>query len=214
PSLGSIVSSYDTDPDSSYFKTHALHAAVYDEDLEKVKKIISRGRYDVTHEDAYGRTPVHLAASNGNVAVLWQLLHARAGDVPLHRVDAKGATPLHRAVDGGHAEAAEMLLERGCPLDISDELGNTVLHLSVRRDAKDLTSRLLRKGASPDLINKSTPPWAGVTGPEFIKKRCQSAYCQGKGWMTPLMLACGIPDAAFAEILLDYDANPEERIMR
>ncbi|CAB4065494.1 unnamed protein product [Lepeophtheirus salmonis] len=218
PSLGSIVSCYEQNPDSSYFKSNALHAAVYDEDLEKVKKILGRTRYDVTLADNYGRTPLHLASSSGNVAILWQLLHARAGDVPLHRTDMKGATPLHRAVDGGHAEAAEMLLERGCPLDISDEMGNTVLHLAIRRDAKDLTSRLLRKGANPDILNSKgeTPMLEAIRlgriqlAQNLLRSGASPHTPREKDGMTPLMLTCRIPDLNFAEILLDYDANPEE----
>uniref|UniRef100_A0A0K2V4G4 Uncharacterized protein n=1 Tax=Lepeophtheirus salmonis TaxID=72036 RepID=A0A0K2V4G4_LEPSM len=218
PSLGSIVSCYEQNPDSSYFKSNALHAAVYGEDLEKVKKILGRTRYDVTLADNYGRTPLHLASSSGNVAILWQLLHARAGDVPLHRTDMKGATPLHRAVDGGHAEAAEMLLERGCPLDISDEMGNTVLHLAIRRDAKDLTSRLLRKGANPDILNSKgeTPMLEAIRlgriqlAQNLLRSGASPHTPREKDGMTPLMLTCRIPDLNFAEILLDYDANPEE----
>ncbi len=47
-----------------------------------------------------------------------------------------------------------MLLDRGCPLDVSDSAGDTVLHLANRADNNDLIAVLLRKGANPDILNK------------------------------------------------------------
>ena len=49
----------------------------------------------------------------------------------------------------------QMLLDRGCPLDVADSSGgDTVLHLATRAGDNALLAVLLRKGANPDIANK------------------------------------------------------------
>ena len=51
--------------------------------------------------------------------------------------------------------AKQMLLDRGCPLDVADSrAGDTVLHLATRAGDNALLAVLLRKGANPDIANK------------------------------------------------------------
>ena len=61
---------------------------------------------------------------------------------------------IYRAVHGGHLEVANLLLDRGCQLDVADLNGDTVLHLADRSNHTDILAVLLRKGANPDLKNK------------------------------------------------------------
>ena len=54
--------------------------------------------------------------------------------------------------------AKQMLLDRGCPLDVADSrAGDTVLHLATRAGDNALLAVLLRKGANPDISNKVRP---------------------------------------------------------
>lgn len=57
-----------------------------------------------------GRTPLHLAALQGKIGVMKQLLDARA---PANAADEHGMTPLHKAAVGGRTEAAQLLLNAG-----------------------------------------------------------------------------------------------------
>ena len=61
-----------------------------------------------------GRTPLHLAALQGKLGVMKQLLDARA---PANSADENGMTPLHKAAVGGREQAAKALLDAGASLD-------------------------------------------------------------------------------------------------
>ena len=93
-----------------------------------------------------------------NMNMGWELPGNLTASVQVR--DGEGATPLHRAVEFNHQEAAQMLLDRGCPLDVSDtSAGDTVLHWAVRNGNNELLAVLLRKGANPDLVNKVRKSW-------------------------------------------------------
>ena len=63
--------------------------------------------------DAWGRTPMHLAAAHGNIQVVQQLASAGAS---AYALDAVRDTPLHLAVQNKHTEAAVALQAIGaCP---------------------------------------------------------------------------------------------------
>lgn len=61
-----------------------------------------------------GRTPLHLAALQGKLGVIKQLLDARA---PVSAADEHGMTPLHKAAVGGRPEAVQLLLDAGASLE-------------------------------------------------------------------------------------------------
>ena len=88
------ITKYNIDTKSGKDKSLSkLHVSVWKEDLEKTKKYVRSDQQDdldgakrfklpskkdkellVNSRDRFGRTPLHLCASNGNVDMLWQLL--------------------------------------------------------------------------------------------------------------------------------------------
>jgi uncharacterized protein len=78
--------------------------------------------------DAAGRTPLHYAASAGDIDQVRVLL-ASGIDASAH--DDNGWTPLHFAAQNGSAPVVQELLKAGAAVDPRDSLGNTPLAKAV-----------------------------------------------------------------------------------
>src|SRR5688500_13909067 len=92
---------------SALAQTPLLDAVRY-EDVKRVQSLLDSGADPSAYDRASGTTPVHLAASIGNVALVKVLLDAGA------QIDARDIahyTPLHQAARSGRSEAVKLLLE-------------------------------------------------------------------------------------------------------
>jgi hypothetical protein len=102
--------------------------------------------------DRMGRTAVHYAAADGDVAGLRGLVASGADP---DAADNAGWTPLHFAAQAQDPRAAEALLATGAAVDVPDRHGNTALSTAVfnsRGEAATLRV-LLAAGADPDREN-------------------------------------------------------------
>ena len=82
-------------------------------------------------------------------------------------------TLLHIAANCGHLESLNVLLRKGCNLDIQDISGCTALHLAARNGQKRCVERLLECGANPDIAGKDGATalhWLAVNGRDEILK--------------------------------------------
>jgi ankyrin repeat protein len=104
--------------------------------------------------DRMGRSPLHYAALEGDVARVRELL--AAGADPAFQDD-NGWTPLHFAAQEQRAEVASMLIAAGASVDAQDVYGNTPLGKAVfnSRGKGDVIQLLREAGADPYLMNKS-----------------------------------------------------------
>ena len=98
------------------------------------------------------------AAEQGNVAEV----HAILDNNPalLDEPDSWGVTALMRAAIKGHLPIAELLLNRGCAIDIQAKLGGTALMVAAGNGHTDVARVLLVRGADLTLIGT----WSGSTG--------------------------------------------------
>lgn len=125
--------------DSSFTK---LHKAVYLNNEEKVVKYLEAAekskekknqnrnrKYDVNALDSCNRSPLHLAAVNGNLSIIRRLLAAGAA---VNVQDSEGRTPMIKAIECAHTEVLQVLIETGADVDLADrEKGNTALHTAL-----------------------------------------------------------------------------------
>lgn len=136
--------------------------------LPLVKKLVEHDA-DVNKT---GWTPLHYAASSGQVAVIEFLLDNSA------YIDAEspnGTTPLMMAAMYGSPEAVKVLIQAGADLNIKNQLGMTALDFAVRgnrQNAKELIEtglqRLAARANSSQTRASSataTPISAPATGP-------------------------------------------------
>jgi ankyrin repeat protein len=103
-------------------------------------------RHDRPGVDRYGRTDLHYAAGDGDLARVRALL-AAAADPGLP--DDDGWTPLHFAAQAHAAAVCEALLAAGAPVDPVDSHGNTPLWRATfeSRGRGDVIALLRRHGA-------------------------------------------------------------------
>ncbi|TAL28247.1 MAG: ankyrin repeat domain-containing protein [Alphaproteobacteria bacterium] len=92
-------------------------------DFPRALELINAGA-DITLQNQYQRTALHLAASAGNLEISTALVERGA---PLNGKNNHGHTPLCVAVIYGHAAIAELLLKAGAIPDGGNNYGETPL---------------------------------------------------------------------------------------
>jgi len=104
--------------------------------------------------DREGRTDLHYAARDGDIAAV-EALVAAGEDVNLQ--DRRGWAPLHFAAQARSKEVAQFLLVHGATVDLQDEFGNTPLSTATFASRGDgsVIRALRAAGADPRKKNKS-----------------------------------------------------------
>ena len=128
--------------------------------MEKLEVIIELTR-GVDQRDIDDNTPLHLAASSGNVEfieLLQKKLDAIGPDeqkleVDFNAVNNLKQTPLHRAAAKGHGEMVETLLSKGASVELKDVSGRTALHYAALGGSKLVVEALLAKRANPAAVD-------------------------------------------------------------
>jgi ankyrin repeat protein len=88
---------------------HFLWKPPDDLDPAILRALLAHPAFDANHQDQFGRTPLHYAASSGQIERV-KLLLAHPG-IELEPVDYQGRTPLCQAVEAGHAVVVRIFLD-------------------------------------------------------------------------------------------------------
>jgi hypothetical protein len=106
-----------------------LQRAVLDDNLDLVNNLLANGAADPCERKNFDqKTPLHIAARKGNLAILQALLAYGA------KVDARDgydATPLHDAAEMGHLPIILELLRNHADVNAQDKDGDTPLILAT-----------------------------------------------------------------------------------
>ncbi|XP_067126392.1 POTE ankyrin domain family member B-like [Centruroides vittatus] len=145
-------------------------------------------------KDDENRTPLHLAAAKGNIAVIEMLLEK---DPNVNDQDINGKTPLMKAIEGHHEKAIHLLIEADAEVNLKDRGGNTAIHIALNTGQYDVAQYLLQYTTEDNIGNKD-----GITALHILAetKRVKlarkfihhgaSVESRDKNLRTPLMLAC------------------------
>lgn len=138
--------------DVKKIKVELLCQAAENNDVEKFKKILewNRGIINANSKDIHGNTPLHYAASKGNIEVVEMILQKGV------KVDADGNygfTPLHVAVGQGHWDIVFKLLGAGADPNAKSEEKSTPLHFAAERNDLKLLKLLKERGGNIDAKN-------------------------------------------------------------
>lgn len=152
----------------------ALHAAVScDEPSARLARLVLEDGVDVNAADDAGRTAMHCAATNGDLAVCDVL--QRFGADPNAR-DGDGATPLHLLAPSevhGAAGACEFLLSCGAAAEATDDAGLTPLEIArAAGDGAEATAAVLEA-------------WVAGTHPLQARARAAASVLADRARMVP-----------------------------
>lgn len=102
-------------------------------------KLLASGA-DINISDIRGATPLHRAASKGNLEIV-KLLLEKAGIIKVDVKDIYGNTPLHLACEEDRQEEAKLLVQNGADLEIMNKERRTPLDLCSVSLAKVLLKK-------------------------------------------------------------------------
>ncbi|XP_050960458.1 ankyrin repeat domain-containing protein 6b [Labeo rohita] len=146
---------------------------------EHVVQLINKGAKVAITKN--GRTPLHLAAYKGHIAVV-RILLAAGCDLDIQ--DDGDQTALHRAAVVGNGDVISALIQEGCALDRQDKDGNTALHEAAWHGFSQSVKLLVKAGANVHAKNK-----AGNTA---LHLACQNGHAQSS---KVLLLGGSRPDS-------------------
>jgi len=195
----------------------ALHWAVYRDDLDTARMLIKSGADLTAKTRVAAITPLYLAASNGNVAMIEALLSAGA-DANL--ANDLGTTPLMQASAAGSVEAVKLLLEHGAMVNAKETARQqTALMFAAALNRVPVITLLASRGAELNVTSKivaidknlvdedgNPVPAPSRTGTTKEVPRSEGQV-KGTGGMTALLYASrdGLIDAVKA--LVEAGAN-------
>ncbi|MGB5673098.1 MAG: ankyrin repeat domain-containing protein [Gemmatimonadota bacterium] len=130
-------------------QSQSLFDAAREGDLEVVTALVTTDAERIHETDDSDRTPLHLAASYGQVPVAAFLLDSGA-DIDAREED--GETPLHYAAWRSRLDVGQLLIERGADLEIRNNWGRTPLLIVARETGNvDMADVLIEAGAEVNL---------------------------------------------------------------
>jgi uncharacterized protein len=127
----------------------ALHWAAFNDDLETTKALLAAGaNVKVTTREG-GITPLFMACTNGNAAIIDALLKAGAD---ANSLKANGTTALMLAAASGNPQAVNLLLDRGAKVNAKESVhGQTALMFAAALNRDEVVGILLAHGADPNI---------------------------------------------------------------
>uniref|UniRef100_A0A7M4EFF9 Ankyrin 3 n=1 Tax=Crocodylus porosus TaxID=8502 RepID=A0A7M4EFF9_CROPO len=187
--------------------TISIFGAAAKGDLSNLEKMLKEN--DINAVNASYETLLHIAAANGQIAVMEYLIKKGA---KLEVKDSQGKTPLHRAAEKGHDDAVKVLLQAGAYIYSLDEAAKTPLHLAAQNHHSHILNRILKEEAKRYRNQHNTALHLAVqAGAVSITSQLLSkgmnANIASQGDQTPLHIAAFHNKEALVDILINAGAK-------
>jgi CubicO group peptidase (beta-lactamase class C family) len=189
----------------------ALHAAALTGDDAAVRELIAAGA-DPNARDAYGSTPLIIAATFGRPDVVSELIAAGA-DLDIQNGD--GSSALHAAAFLGRTRIVEMLLAHGANKYLRNNGGDTALaSVTIPFEAARPSYETIAKALAPlglqldyDAIRSARPGIAAMLRPTPAELQAvHYAPVSGGDWLVSTPAEQGLDPDRVAELYLNAGA--------
>lgn len=196
----------------------ALHASVIGGQLETTQRLIEAGAKVDVMENAYGMTPLYMAAEAGFLTLVELLLqHGADCHHRLYDRDGfySGKTILHAAALCGQIEMVQLILQKGVQATIPDHYGNTVLHRAAMNGHELMVKKFLTLiNVDAQAENGETPLFHAVEEGQLpvvellLTARANVNIC-ADGKVSLLHQAASMGNLPILSLLLDAGAEKE-----
>ena len=151
--------------------TSLIHSAASEDRIDMIEMLTGKG-LDVNICDNEGLTPLHAAAGNGHLEAVGTLLRL-GGKKSMTKVAGIAGTPLHQAVANGHKNMFSLLLNEGCPINVVDGEGRSLVHFAAKCGQIDIIEMLAKLGLDVNIDNNCgwTPLHSAALAGEFKSVR-------------------------------------------
>ncbi|MDI9408013.1 MAG: ankyrin repeat domain-containing protein [Candidatus Pacebacteria bacterium] len=195
----------------------ALMWASYKNNSDVGKTLIRAGsevNTVATAGENIGKTPLLMAAKNGNSQLVTQLVEAKAD---VNQADADGETALMFAAKSGNRDALQSLIAADANVDATDNDGTTALMFAVKSGNRDAVQSLIAANANVDATDND-----GTTALMFAAKSGNRDAVQSliaasanldladNDGMTALMFAVSAGNRDAAQELIDAGADTKK----
>jgi ankyrin repeat protein len=188
--------------------TTALHWAVRGDDLETADLLIRAGA-NVSAANREGVTPMRLAATNGNTAMMDRLI--KGGVDPNASLSKFGDTALMLVSRTGKLDAVKLLIDRGAQVNAVETWGGTTpLMWAASERNLDVVKLLIANGANVNARSYFVPSahGRGFEGAVPLPPKADQAPEElAGGWFTPLMFSVREGDMEISRTLIAAGAD-------
>jgi ankyrin len=179
--------------------------------LDKVIDFLKSDRADITTCNANGLNALHLAAKEGHVNIVNELI-ARGANVD--SATKKGNTAMHIASLAGQLEVVKILVQNGAKINMQSQTGFTPLYMAAQENHLPVVKYLIDKGANSTLATEDgfTPMAVALQQGHTEVVNLLMEYSQkGRVRLSALHVAAKKDDVRAAALLLQNNQNAEER---
>ncbi|XP_071531256.1 uncharacterized protein [Panulirus ornatus] len=190
-----------------------LHAAAVKGEVEEAVRVLDTGRVHVDCADRDGTTPLILAAANGHVNLVKELLDQGAEPNATRHT---GTGALFFAAQSGFLDIVMLLLDQGCKINQASKDGGTALIVAAQCGHMDVVMELLQRGADPHsaMKDRATAVFvAAQNGHTSVVRTLLAAGAKANvrrvDGASPLWIASQMGHQGVVRLLLNHGVNPD-----